>query len=51
VTGHIGLAVVHSSLAFPARSIYPHEKRFAAYVFQEVPVFDERATSSIEGEK
>jgi hypothetical protein len=27
------------------------EKRFAAYVFQEVPVFDERATSSIEGEK
>jgi hypothetical protein len=50
VKEHLGLAVVHTTLEFLARSVFPHETRFAAYVFQRVPTFDERTTSPNEGE-
>jgi hypothetical protein len=50
VMGHLGSAVVHSFLEFLARSVFPHEKKFAAYIYQEVPTFDERTTSPNEGE-
>jgi hypothetical protein len=50
VVGHLGHDIVHSTLEFLARSVFPHEKRFAGYVFQELATFDERTTSPTEGE-
>jgi hypothetical protein len=50
VKEQLGEMVVHSTLEYLARSVFPHEKRFAGYVFLQVSTMEERTTSPNEGE-